>query len=94
MHKGWRPSAGAALALVLGLLAIGMVLYLLRHERAGGLVVAITAEAGALLRAALPAGRARLLTARSRWFDTAFLALLGLAILLGDLADVYRTARG
>lgn len=94
MGSWWRRSPGAALALVLLLLAVSMVLYLLRHERAAGLLAAAAAEVGALLRATVPTERIGLLAARGRVFDTVFLAGLGALILLGDLTDVYRVGAG
>lgn len=94
MRSWWRRSPGAALMVVLALLAGSMALYLLRHERAGGLVAAVAAETAAFLRVVLPERRAGLLSARSRWFDAAFLGGLGLLILLGDVTDVYRSVRG
>ena len=66
-----------AAALVLGLAVIGFV-----NVRWGGLVVAGTLVAAALLRLMLPRARAGGLVVRSRTADVAFLLAMGLVLLV------------
>jgi hypothetical protein len=74
------------LALVVGLVAAGVVVAALHHPRAGMFVVSAGLGVGALLRLVLNRRRAGLLAVRSRRLDVAI--LVSLSVALGVLAAV------
>ena len=74
------------LALVVGVVAVGVVVAALHHPRVGMFVVSAGLAAGALLRLVLTRRRAGLLAVRSRRVDVAI--LMGLSAALGVLAAV------
>ena len=69
-----------ALWLVAAALISGVALIGFGHVRWGGLVIAGTLVAAALLRLMLPRARAGGLVVRSRTADVAFLLVMGLAL--------------
>jgi hypothetical protein len=74
------------LALVVGLVAVGVVVAALHHPRTGMFVVSAGLGVGALLRLVLNRRHAGLLAVRSRRLDVAI--LVGLSAALGVLAAV------
>lgn len=74
--------ANAGYVAVVAVLAAGMVLIGLEYWRRGLFVFGAGTGLAAVLRAVLPERRQGLLRVRSRWFDTAVLALASIAILV------------
>lgn len=70
-----------ALGLVLLGVAVGLALVAQDHWKQGLSLIGVTMLAGAAARLVLPASRIGMLVVRSRPFDVATMALLGIAIL-------------
>ncbi|BDH58832.1 DUF3017 domain-containing protein [Tsukamurella sp. PLM1] len=73
--------ANVGFAVVVAILAVGMVLVGLEYWRRGLYVFGFGTGLAAALRAVLPEHRQGLLRVRSRWFDVSVLALAAVAIL-------------
>jgi Protein of unknown function (DUF3017) len=76
------PARFGALWLVAAALISGLALIGIGDVRWGGLVIAVTLVAAALLRLTLPRARAGGLVVRSRSADVAFLLAMGLALVV------------
>lgn len=76
-HRSW-----IAIAVVGLCFAAGIVLVILRHWRKGSVMMGGAVFLAAILRAVLPPRLAGLLVVRSRLFDVAFLAGMGVAIMI------------
>ncbi|WP_235433270.1 MULTISPECIES: DUF3017 domain-containing protein [Protofrankia] len=79
---GWDP----VLTVVLGAAIIALVFVSQDHWRRGLLGLGVVLLAGAVMRLVLPTRRAGLLAVRSRVFDVATLAALGVTIIVVTLA--------
>ena len=76
------PSAPVPLALVLLVLATGVVVMATGHWRRASVIIASATAMAAILRLVLPARVAGLLVVRRRWIDVTVLLLMAVGISL------------